>query len=351
MQVLILGNMGYVGPVLASHLRSALPGAHLVGYDSGLFAHAVSSRGRHPESALNVQIFGDVRDIGPELFRGMDAVVQLAAISNDPMGDRFAAVTDEINRQVSIRAAALARDQGVRHYVFASSCSIYGHAESEARSETSPVHPLTAYARSKVDAELALRDMDRGGMIVTCLRFATACGMSPRLRLDLVLNDFVASALATGQVAILSDGTPWRPLIDVADMARAIEWAIGRSEASGGGFLVVNTGRDEANYRVRDVADAVASAVPGTRVSVNPAAPPDRRSYRVDFSLYRALAPEAQPRLDLQASIGRLVEGLRAIDFADATFRESDLIRLRVLDQHIAAQRVSPALRWVVADA
>src|SRR5262249_54831616 len=144
--------------------------------------------------------------------------------------------------------AELARDAGVASFVLASSCSVYGRADGRARREDDPVNPLTAYARSKVGAEAALRAMDLGAMTVTCLRFATACGMSPRLRLDLVLNDFVACAVATGKITVLSDGTPWRPLIDVADMARAIEWAIRRSPEAGGQFLAVNTGADPWNY-------------------------------------------------------------------------------------------------------
>ena len=153
--------------------------------------------------------------------------------------------------------------------------------------------------------------MDRGGMGVTCLRFATACGMSPRLRLDLVLNDFVAGALASGEVSVLSDGTPWRPLIDVRDMARAIEWAITGDGVEAGGFLSINAGSDDWNVQVRDLAHAVAAGAPGTRVSINKDAPPDKRSYRVDFSLFRKMAPDHQPRVTLADSVERLRDGLR----------------------------------------
>ena len=158
------------------------------------------------------------------------------------------------------------------------------------------VNPLTAYACSKVATERGLAGMNAGGITITCLRFGTACGMSDRLRLDLVLNDFVACAITTGEISVLSDGTPWRPLIDVSDMARAIEWAIGRDPSAGGEILSVNAGSDAGNYQVKDLAEAVATAVPGTRVSINRQAPPDKRSYRVDFSLFQRLAPEHQPR-------------------------------------------------------
>ena len=183
-------------------------------------------------------------------------------------------------------------------------------------------------------------------MTVTCLRFATACGMSGRLRLDLVLNDFVAGALAAGTVTVLSDGTPWRPLIAVADMARAIEWAVLRTPDAGGRFLAVNAGADDWNHRVRDLAHAVAREVPGTAVSINTAAPHDSRSYRVDFSLFRELAPDHQPRETLGGTIQGLAAGLRAMGFADPAFRESDLMRLRALSGHIEAGRLSPDLRW-----
>jgi nucleoside-diphosphate-sugar epimerase len=188
--------------------------------------------------------------------------------------------------------------------------------------------------------------MNAGGMTITCLRFATACGMSDRLRLDLVLNDFAACAIATGEISVLSDGTPWRPLIDVSDMARAIEWAIGRDPAAGGEMLSVNAGSNGWNYQVKDLAEAVAATVPGTDVSINRAAPPDKRSYRVDFSLFRQLAPEHQPLSTLGDSIGRLKSGLANMGFADRDFRNSALIRLKTLDRLIARGVLLPSLRW-----
>jgi nucleoside-diphosphate-sugar epimerase len=190
--------------------------------------------------------------------------------------------------------------------------------------------------------------MRLGRTNVTCLRFATACGMSDRLRLDLVLNDFVACAVATGEISVLSDGTPWRPLIDVADMARALEWAIGRDASAGGQLLSVNVGSDAWNFQVRDLARAVAAAVPGTRISINGAAPPDNRSYRVDFALYRRLAPRHQPESDLGHTIAGLGRGLRRIGFADADFRNSTLVRLKVLDRLVSDGLLLPSLRWRV---
>src|SRR6185312_5081146 len=222
----------------------------------------------------------------------------------------------------------------------------YGVADGPARRETDPVNPVTAYAKSKIATEQALAELDAPDMTITALRFATACGMSDRLRLDLVLNDFVACALASRRITVLSDGTPWRPLIDVRDMARAIDWAIGRAPEDGGRMLVVNTSTDSANYQVRDLALAVAETVPGVAVDINTAAPADSRSYKVDFSLFASLAPRHQPQVSLGSSIAMLKSGLESMNFHDAEFRASQLIRLRVLDRHMTEGRLGADLRW-----
>ena len=277
----------------------------------------------------------------------VDAVVQLSAVSNDPMGNRYEGVTEAINYEATRKLAVLAKQAGVKRFVFASSCSMYGFAEGGPRKETDDLNPLTAYARSKVASEKALAPLAGDGMVITSLRFSTACGMSERLRLDLVLNDFVACALASGEITVLSDGTPWRPLIDVKDMARAVEWALLREpDAPQGAFLAVNVGSDVWNYQVKELAEAVAKAVPGTKVSINLAAPPDKRSYRVDFSLYRSLAPRHQPQVSLEQAIGELKDGLSGMKFEDKTFRTSQFMRLKVLERHIDEGRLGDDLRW-----
>jgi len=181
-------------------------------------------------------------------------------------------------------------------------------------------------------------------MRITCLRFATARGMSPRLRLDLVLNDFVACAVTAGEITILSDGTPWRPLIDVKDMARAIEWAIARSD--GPRFLVVNAGADDQNFTIAELARAVADFLPGTTISTNDQAPPDKRSYRVDFGLFRKLAPNHQPVVTLRQSIGELVDGVRQWGGLTLQFRQSHAMRKFTLEQLIADGRLGRDIRW-----
>lgn len=347
MRVLLAGNLGYVGSVLVRHLRRVFPEATLIGYDNGYFAHCLTNAHESPERHVNHQFWGDIRRIDPEILTGVDAIVQLSAVSNDPMGIRFEGVTEAINFEATRNLAMLAKRAGVKRFVFASSCSMYGYAEGGPRKESDQLNPLTAYARSKVESEKALAPLADGELVITALRFATACGMSDRLRLDLVLNDFVACALASGEITVLSDGTPWRPLIDVKDMARAIEWALLRDPASSGGpFLAVNAGSDEWNYQVKDLAAAVAKAIPGTKVSINESAPPDKRSYRVDFSLYRRLAPRHQPQVSLEQAIRELKDGLTGMRFDDRNFRSSQFMRLKVLERHIAEGRLGDDLRW-----
>jgi nucleoside-diphosphate-sugar epimerase len=349
MKILITGNMGYIGPLVSQHLRRERAGASLVGFDIGYFAQCLTNAARLPESNLDCQYFGDVRKIASDLLQGVDAVVYLAAISNDPMGNAYEAVTLDINYRAAVELAARAKAAGVGSFVFASSCSVYGYAADGARNEQSPLDPLTAYARSKVAAEKELAPLASPAFRITCLRFATACGMSNRLRLDLVVNDFVASALAVKKITILSDGTPWRPLIHVQDMARAIDWAVDREAGNGGPFLVVNTGSDQWNYQVKSLAEAVAKAVPGVEVSINKAAQPDRRSYKVDFSLFRELAPQHQPQFDLPATINDLKSGLEAMNFHDENFRKSQLIRLNTLATLRSRGLLTEDLRWVSA--
>lgn len=342
MKILIIGNLGYIGPLVAKHFRSEHPGYYLGGFDTGYFIQNHTYNGVAGDTLLDVQHFGDVRHFDANLLKGYDAVIYLAAISNDPMGNAFETPTLDINCHAAVKIAAAARQQGVRHFVFASSCSVYGFADSAPRTETSELNPLTAYARSKVQGEKELEALAGPDFRITCHRFATACGYSDRLRLDLVLNDFVASAIATGKITILSDGTPWRPLIHVKDMARAMDWAIHRE--TGGDFLIVNTGSNRWNYQVKELAEAVKKHFGNLELSINTAAPPDKRSYKVSFDLFEQLAPQHQPQVSLEEAVQDLKTGLEGIGFNDPDFRQSSLIRLRtlqrLLDAHILNQNL-----------
>jgi nucleoside-diphosphate-sugar epimerase len=347
MKILITGNMGYIGPCVVDHLRGIYPAAKLIGLDMGYFANCLTNEKVLPECKVDVQYFADVRKVSSNILKDVDAVIHLAAISNDPMGNKFENVTLDINYRSSINLAKMAKAAGAKTFVFASSCSMYGSAEDQPRTEISPLNPLTAYAKSKVYTEKDLKTLADNDFKVTSLRFSTACGMSQRLRLDLVLNDFVAGAVASRKITILSDGTPWRPLINTKDMARAIDWAIRRKATDGYSFLAVNVGSDDWNFQVKDLAYAVKKVIPNVEVSINKDAEPDKRSYRVDFSLFKKLAPDHQPQFDLRATVEELRDGLQSMGFADANFRNSRFMRLKVLSHLRETGLLSEKLEWV----
>jgi len=346
MKILITGNMGYVGPAVTNQLRTSHPDSVLAGLDIGYYGNCITSQAAFPERNLDIQYLADIRRFPKEILDGVRAIVHLAAISNDPIGNRFEDVTLDINHRASVDLARKAKAAGVGSFVFASSCSMYGLADDRARQESSPLNPQTAYARSKVLTETGLAPLADKGFTVTSLRFSTACGWSDRLRLDLVLNDFVAGAVASGKITILSDGTPWRPLIDVKDMARAIDWAISRPVSKETRFLAINVGSNEGNYQVRDLAEAVAVEIPGTQVSINQDAQPDKRSYRVSFDLYKKLAPEYQPAIGLKDSIRELKSGLESLGFRDGEFRNSRFMRLNILTELRKKGLLNDQLQW-----
>jgi nucleoside-diphosphate-sugar epimerase len=346
MKILITGNMGYIGPCVVERLRSSYPTARLIGLDIGYFANYLTNSNILPECNVDLQYFADVRKFDPALLDDVDAVLHLAAISNDPMGNAFEEVTLSVNHRASVELAKMAKAAGVKTFIFASSCSMYGAAEDQPRTEQAPLNPLTAYAKSKVYTERDLEPLAGNGFKVTSLRFSTACGMSGRLRLDLVLNDFVAGAIASKKITILSDGTPWRPLIDVRDMAKAIEWAISREIDQGGAYLAVNVGSDERNYQVRNLAEAVAEVIPDVTVSINKDAMPDSRSYRVNFDLFKRLAPDFQPEVDLFSSIKQLKYGLEEMGFNDPDFRNSNYMRLKALTHLRSKGYLNENLEW-----
>ena len=346
MRILVTGNMGYIGPCVVKRMRASYPEATIIGLDIGYFAHCLTTDNILPECRVDVQYFMDVRRIPRETLVGLDTIVQLAAISNDPMGNQYEEVTLDVNYRASVELAKKAKEAGVGNFIYASSCSMYGAAEDTPRTEHSALNPLTAYAKSKVFTERDLEPLADPRFKVTSLRFSTACGMSDRLRLDLVLNDFVAGAVASKKITILSDGTPWRPLINIDDMARAIDWACRRDIKEGGAFLAVNVGSDDLNCQVRDLAEAVASIVPGVEVSINKDAQPDKRSYRVSFNLFKTLAPNDQPQLDLKTTIYELKEGLEKMQYDGQDFRNSKYMRLKVLTDLRNNGLLNETLEW-----
>jgi nucleoside-diphosphate-sugar epimerase len=346
MKILITGNMGYVGPAVVNRLRTSRSDAILVGLDIGYYGNCITSQVAFPERVLDMQYFADIRLFPNEILNGVQAIVHLAAISNDPIGNRFEEVTLDINYRASIELARKAKAAGVESFIFASSCSMYGLADEKPKTENSPLNPLTAYARSKVLTEAGLAPLADKSFAVTSLRFSTACGWSDRLRLDLVLNDFVAGAVASGKITILSDGTPWRPIIDVKDMARAIDWAISRPVSEETQFLAINVGSNSRNYQVKDLAETVATEIPGTQVAINRDARPDKRSYRVNFELFNELAPAHQPQIGLMDSVRELKAGLEQLGFRDSNFRASNYMRLNILNELQKKGLLNEKLEW-----
>jgi nucleoside-diphosphate-sugar epimerase len=348
MKILIAGNLGYIGPSVVTQLRKTYPRGELIGFDIGYFAHNLANPSYIPEIALNKQVYGDIRKFPVEVLKNVDAIIDLAAISNDPMSFKYGEITLDINYRAAVKLAKLAKDNGVKSFVYASSCSMYGLADDSERREGDKLNPLTAYARSKVMAEEELEPLASDDFIITCNRFATACGWTNRLRLDLVLNDFVAGALVSKKIDILSDGTPWRPMINTKDMARALDWGVQRKKENGGKFLAVNTGSNAWNNQIKALAEAIATVIPEVEIKVNPDAPPDKRSYRANFDLFKSLAPNHQPQEDLISTVKEIKDNLVEMGFNDPNFRESQFIRLKVLDRLQKLGKINGNLEWVL---
>jgi len=310
--ILITGNMGYIGPVVVSELRALYPSAYICGLDTGFFAHCLTPPTRIPEIQLNKQYFQDIRSVEPEIFTGIDTVIHLAAISNDPIGNAFSGPTEDINYFSSVSFAKAAKNARVKNFIFASSCSIYGAGGDEPKTENDKLDPLTTYAHSKVNLERELQKISDESFKVTCLRFATACGWTKRTRFDLVLNDFVLMAVKNNRIQVLSDGSPWRPLIHVKDMAAALIWAISREDKDS--FLAINAGRNDCNFQIRDLANLVAKMILNTEVQIARNAAPDKRSYRVDFSLFERMAPSNTLKFSIEDAILDLYENIKKIN-------------------------------------
>lgn len=342
MRVLLTGADGYVGRVLWRQLRER--GHAVVALDSGLFAGC--ALGPEPSEPLDLAL--DVRAVERRHLEGVDAVLHLAGISNDPLGDLDPAVTFAINHLASVRLARLAREAGVARFLFASSCSAYGAAGDAILDETAPFNPVTPYAESKIRVERDLLAMADDRFSPVFLRSATAYGRAPRLRGDLVVNNLLGWAFATGKVLIKSDGTPWRPLVHVEDMAAAFVAVLEapREAVHGQAF---NVGRDRDNWRVRDLAEMVAAAVPGAEITYAPGGGPDRRNYRVSFARIRERVPAFRPRWTVEEGIRDLAAAYARFGLALADLEGGRLIRLARIKELLAEGRLSADLAWTKA--
>jgi nucleoside-diphosphate-sugar epimerase len=338
MLVLVTGHLGYIGAILVPLLLEA--GHAVVGIDSDLYEGC--DFGRPPMVVPGRRV--DLRDVGVEALAGVEAIIHLAALSNDPLGDLDPALTDAINHHASLRLARLAREAGVKRFVFSSSCSNYGAAGDALVDEDATLRPLTPYAVSKVRVEEGLAGLASRDFSPIVLRNATAYGVSPRLRLDVVLNDLVGSAHATGRVLVRSDGTPWRPLVHVADIAAACLTALTapRAVVHGQAF---NVGRTDENYRVSEVAEIVRETVSGARVEYAAGAGPDQRSYRVSFEKIRRLLPSFTPRWTVSAGARELADAYRTRPLTRGDVEGTRFRRVGRIRAELDAGRLDPTLR------
>lgn len=344
-RVLVTGHRGYIGCVLVRHLLRER--WDVVGLDSDLYEGCnLAAGGNLPDVPWSRQ---DIRDLEQDDLAGYAAVIHLAGLSNDPLGSLDPVVTDEVNHRATARLAAKAKAAGVGHFLFASSCSNYGAAGEGLVAEDSPLHPVTPYGHSKVAAESALTALASGGFGVTSLRLATAYGLSPRLRFDLVINNLVAWALSAGSIHLKSDGTPWRPVVHVEDIAAAFAAALA-APPEPAAHRILNVVPPDENHRVSDLARMVSAAIPQATLSFAPDAGPDRRTYRVSGARIAAALSAWRPRWTAAQGIAQLVEALRGACPAPEAFEGPRFQRLARLRQLQTEGRLDRTFRRASSD-
>jgi len=334
MRVFVTGHKGYIGAHLVDLLKAA--GHTVTGCDLGLFDGCAWEKVVAPDRELNK----DVRLVSLEDLAGHDCVMHLAALSNDPMGEVDAASTYAINRDASIRIAQLAKKAGVPRYLFAASCSVYGAGQKLDLDETDPLNPLTVYAKSKIDTEQAISKLADRDFTPAYLRNATAFGHSPMLRIDLVVNNLLACAVATGEIRIMSDGSPWRPLIHCRDIARAFIAFMNAPKARIHN-MAVNVGGNCENYQVRDIGDQVKKLIPSAKIAYTGEIGADPRNYRVKFDLLNSLLPDFKLQYNLVSGMEELHRKLVDHGFSKQDWDGDQFVRLRALKRRLSLLKVA----------
>jgi len=338
MRVLITGHKGYIGTAIVPLFLSA--GHDVSGLDSGIFEDCIFGG----EIVQIPEIPKDLRDVERADLKGFDAVVHLAALCNDPLSDLRPELTFEINHAASLRFARLAKEAGVKRFLISSSCSIYGAAGENLVNESAPFNPVTVYGQSKVMLDTDVSKLADDSFSPTYLRNATAYGVSPRLRLDLVLNNLVASAYTTGRIFLKSDGTPWRPIVHIQDIGRAFLAALAapRKLVHNESF---NIGQNDENYQIRELAELVAHTVPGCRIEYAPDAGPDTRCYRVDFGKVRQMLPGFRPAWNAKKGARELFDAFRQYDLPAEDVEGPRFKRVAHVKRMIENGQLDPQLR------
>jgi nucleoside-diphosphate-sugar epimerase len=342
MRVLVTGHKGYIGTVMVPMLLGA--GHDVVGLDSDLFRQCTFCAGIQDVPEMRV----DLRDVQREHVEGFDAVIHLAALSNDPLGDLAPDITYDINHAASVRLAQLAKNAGVPRFLYSSSCSSYGTAGDDLVDETAELRPITPYAISKVRVEQDVSKLASDNFSPTFLRNATAYGVSPRLRFDLVLNNLVAWAFAQGRVHIKSDGTPWRPIVHIEDISRAF-LAVLAAPREIVHNLALNVGQTEENYRVRQLAQIVEDVVPGSVIEYAKDGGPDPRCYRADFGRINRVLPDFKPQWNARRGAEELYSTYKAVGLAIEECEGPRFKRIDHLKHLLATAKLDATLRWRAA--